>query len=393
MVMEEYRSRKRPFNARASEEDGGIANDGADGTGNVVDLVTEEKMMMPPNPKRTHANANVEGCFDNNINTTPSIQQTGTANACDDSDCDSDGGEDEEIPVIRDLQKSLEYLVSERNIESVYNNGNGRQCQQQQQKEIIHPTITGTNQHNHQHDDEQLNKIPNLVNRILLEHYYSSNYNNHAPVIDANNNNGCTSNTNHANPNSNMLSRTQHDKMTQLLIAVIVEFAEPYYAKMTRYRQQERRRLLLLQQQQQQKEGEQKKKKKREKKQHHQQQQQQQQQQGQSNNTPSQDNIVSSLIKFDERAASWATSCLKQLLLQPPPILPSSSSMPNFNTVIGYGDTIRANNDHENNPHIPELDALLAASGSHDGMKMEEQIQNALIYGVHGRRLLKSMGM
>ena len=51
-------------------------------------------------------------------------------------------------------------------------------------------------------------------------------------------------------------------------------------------------------------------------------------------------------------------------------------------------------NDHLDDGHIiPELDALLSASGEHDGMKMEECIQSALLQGLQSRRLLQHMGI
>ena len=43
--------------------------------------------------------------------------------------------------------------------------------------------------------------------------------------------------------------------------------------------------------------------------------------------------------------------------------------------------------------HIPELDALLAATGPHDGLEAEERMQNALMHGLQSRRLLQSIGM
>ena len=69
---------------------------------------------------------------------------------------------------------------------------------------------------------------------------------------------------------------------------------------------------------------------------------------------------------------------------------PSSSSTVNI-TNKNCEDTI---DDPVYDGHmIPELDALLSASGEHDGMEMEECMQSALLQGLQGRRLLQSMGL
>ena len=74
----------------------------------------------------------------------------------------SDDGDD--ISEIVDLQKALEYLVSERDIEKIYN-------------DIISTshssnTTAKSDKEKNTNDDEQLNMmIPNLVNRILMECY------------------------------------------------------------------------------------------------------------------------------------------------------------------------------------------------------------------------------
>ena len=47
------------------------------------------------------------------------------------------------------------------------------------------------------------------------------------------------------------------------------------------------------------------------------------------------------------------------------------------------------NNNNNNDYTIPELDALLAASGPHDGITMQERIHCALMNGLNGRRLLR----
>jgi hypothetical protein len=108
----------------------------------------------------------------------------------------------------------------------------------------------------------------------------------------------------------------------------------------------------------------------------------------QSSGTVPQDECTSSSFGFDERAISWATSCIKQLLQLTSPItLPNTSSTTvnqlNNDTMNGYLD----------DGHIPELDALLSASGEHDGTKMEECMQSALLQGFQNRRILQHMGI
>jgi hypothetical protein len=85
-------------------------------------------------------------------------------------------------------------------------------------------------------------------------------------------------------------------------------------------------------------------------------------------------------VKFDNRAVAWATSCIHQLLQQP-----QQSVGVDFTT----GDKMNSNNNDDDDYAIPELDALLAASGPHDGISMQERIQCALMNGLNSRRLLR----
>ena len=266
-------------------------------------------------------------------------------------DC-SDTDEYECIPEILDLQKALEYLVSERDIEHTYNNYNYGDKQTQHTTQSHTTTATDTNDYDTGASNEQLYMIPNLVNRIIMEHYSSTNHK-------------------HNNTDAkNYMSRKQRDKMTKLLIAVIVEFAEPYFVRMAQYKKLERDKLLLVQQQKKQMQTSEKKMTKKK-----------------LQSTGTKDDKTSSLFEFAERAISWATSCIKQLLQTP-----SSSSTFNITNKKG-GDTPL--NDHLDDGHmmIPELDALLSASGEHDGMEMEECMQSALLQGLQGRRLLQRMGI
>jgi hypothetical protein len=85
-------------------------------------------------------------------------------------------------------------------------------------------------------------------------------------------------------------------------------------------------------------------------------------------------------VKFDNRAVAWATSCIHQLLQQP-----QQSVGVDFTT----GDKMNSNNNDDDDYAIPELDALLAASGPHDGLPMQERIQCALMNGLNSHRLLR----
>ena len=98
---------------------------------------------------------------------------------------------------------------------------------------------------------------------------------------------------------------------------------------------------------------------------------------------------------FDERAISWATSCIKQLLQTPSPTLPPPNMSNNTVKQLNKSGKDTPLNNHLDDGHmmIPELDALLSASGEHDGMEMEECIQSALLQGLQCHRLLQHMGI
>ncbi|KAL7426256.1 hypothetical protein ACHAXH_000284 [Discostella pseudostelligera] len=78
--------------------------------------------------------------------------------------------------------------------------------------------------------DKLLYLVPNLVNRILMEHY-SPNY------------------LHGLQQSKPLVSRKQKEKMNQLMLAVIVEFSEPYFAQVVRHRRQLQKEQLLFQQQ------------------------------------------------------------------------------------------------------------------------------------------------
>ena len=274
----------------------------------------------------------------------------------DDSNCSDDSSSDneEDIPEIVDLQKALEYLVSERDIEKIYNGiistSHSNAEQQQSDKE------------NTNDDDEQLNMmIPNLVNRILIECY------SHQPPTITNQ---------HINDTScaqKDISRKQRHKLTQLLLAVIVEFAEPHFVRVARYKDQERARKI------------QQKKQKTEMK------------DDEMNNKKSalpKDDTSDQSLEFDERAISLATSSIKQLIEYPGSAVTSSTSD------LGSSNVDNNINETENDQqmsledhHIPELDALLASTGKHDAMEMEQDFQRAILQGLQSRLLLQHMGI
>jgi hypothetical protein len=162
--------------------------------------------------------------------------------------------------------------------------------------------------------------------------------------------------------------------MNQLLLAVIVEFSEPYFARIVRHRREQAQTKELLTQQQSN--GEKKKKRSR----------------TNLDNPPLQSNSQGMASHFDERAVSWATACIDQLIRPPTASYVSSNSNRN-------NGNVRCNNERSHtyhrvdNYHIPELDALLAASGPHDGLEAEERMQSALMHSLQSRRMLRSNGM
>jgi len=282
------------------------------------------------------------------------------SNYCDDiqdqSSCNDDSSDDDEedLSEIVDLQKALEYLVSERDIEKIYNgiistshSSNAEQQQSDKEK-------------NTNNDDEQLNMIPNLVNRILMECYSQQ-------PLTTNQNNNDTSCA------QKDITRKQRHKLTQLLLAVIVEFAEPYFVKVAKYKDQERARKI---QQQKKQKMEMKADAEMNKKQSAQ---------------PKEDNTSPSL-EFDERAISWATSCIKQLIEYPGSSISSSSS--GLDSLFGDDDNADENDQQMSleDHHIPELDALLAATGKHDAMEMEQDFQRAILQGLQSRLLHMGIG-
>lgn len=249
--------------------------------------------------------------------------------------------EEENLTEIKDLQNALEYLISDKRQSCLTNNNDD------QEKPKGSSATSATAQHSNtagvDANDETLCQIPNLVNRILVEHYSSLPPGQSHKRRD--------------------ISYSARKKMTQLIIAVIVEFAEPYFVRKIGRRQEERLKLLV------QDKGEQEPQEKKSKR----------------RKGVEEDNaVVSSTLRFEDRAVSWATQCLK-LLLQPS--LSPSQEVQNANNNINNN---KSGESVKNDLHIPELDALLAATGSNDGYEMEQRIQQSLLLGVQARSMFMS---
>lgn len=234
-----------------------------------------------------------------------------------------------EMIEIVDLRRALECLITRRGVEEVLCN----------KLETSPQDVSGRLL-----EDEELIAIPNLVNRVLLEHYSSNSTTNGGPRVENRN-----------------WTKHQKSTVTQLLLAVIIEFSEPYFIRMTLREEQER--LLLL---------------------HQQRNNENKMTTMTTNNNGASKQNCSSLdkdVKFDKRAVAWATSCIHQLLQQP-----QKSVVVDLSKTTGDKNS----NDDDNDDYvINELDALLAASGTHDGKPMQERIQCALMNGLNGRRLLR----
>ena len=289
-------------------------------------------------------------------------------------------------------------------------------------------------------DASEMTRIPNLVNRILMEHYspsaLSPTYYKKLPckrrrIPPTSSKNGTTAanssfgmdndNSIHIPP-KNALSNVQYtanndvtdkkrkekEEMTLLLTAVIVEFAQPHFVNVTRFKEQQKEHQRQQEEESKRKESIQSSKSakltsppkvpstKR----------------NATLNSPTKvldsTNRKSPSLEFDERAITWATQCLKRLLQ---PSIPSLRSLPpstsvSMQTPFGSSDTMKNANTSNNNVdnfansnniskkqqqeiHIPELDALLSATGSNDdGMEMEYKLQCALLGGLQGRRMI-----
>ena len=108
--------------------------------------------------------------------------------------------------------------------------------------------------------------------------------------------------------------------MTQLLVAVIVEFAEPHFVRTSKLQSNKPK--------------------------------------AKSKTEDSKSNPSVHSIEYSKRATVWATTCLSRLLKM----------------TISTDESI----------HIPELDALLGATGEVDAMQFEEMMQQSLLCGMMG---------
>jgi len=85
------------------------------------------------------------------------------------------------------------------------------------------------------------------------------------------------------------------------------------------------------------------------------------------------------------------------LIEYPGPAFPSSAS--GLDGLFGDNNNAEGISENENDQqmsledhHIPELDALLAATGKHDAMEMEQDFQRAILQGLQSRLLHMGIG-
>ena len=254
---------------------------------------------------------------------------------------DSDIADDEhDISEIKELQVALEYLISDERRQS-YSSINDEAT-----STTTSSSTTTTEQHHVKSgvdaEDETLCMIPNLVNRVLTEHY--------SPRLSS------------QTYKRRDISYSRSEKMTQLLIAVIVEFAEPYFVRITKRRDEERKIQLHNKEQNSQMERTKKRA-------------------GKKRKVAEDENKMQSSSKkvgFEDRAVSWATNCLKVLL------------QPSLSASKDSDKTEQEKNALDDDLHIPELDAFLAATGATDGNEMEKRMQQALLLGMHARSMFMS---
>ena len=160
---------------------------------------------------------------------------------------------------------------------------------------------------------ENENAIPNLINNILKEHYPTTKEKDASAL---------------RGDKSTAMTINQKTLLTQLLIAVTTEFAEPHFVRS------------CLQQQLSQHTSSKKIKT------------------AQTSTPPvksSPQSNCSSSIEFSKKAIAWTSSCLSRM--------------------VTSGST-----------HIAKLDGLLAATGENDGAKFEETMQQSLLCGLMGAR-------
>ena len=260
---------------------------------------------------------------------------SGSVAAADGGPADGPAGADEEDgpEEVRELRNALRMLVYERDVVSIYNGGppaeprggtdedDGWAPTEGPRRDRTGPAGPGPGGRGT--SDAGLNSIPGLVNRVIEEHYAGTERRARPPPA-------------------------RDGTMTELLLAVIVEFAEPHLARAARRRLAGRgggeggrsggRRG-----------GDPARKRRR--------------------NGDDDGDDGGALSSYDERAVSWSESCLRQVLRSG-----------------GGGDGGRRR------WAIPELDALLGATGVHDGAAMDDDVREAVLLGFRAQRSLSGSG-
>jgi hypothetical protein len=217
-------------------------------------------------------------------------------------------------------------------------------------------------------DRRRLYGIPNLVNRVLMEHFTA--YNHHH------------SHSHHGTRGKEGLTTEQRETLTQLLLAVIVEFAEPHFVNVTLHRERERERRTMSRSSVQLRRKDDR--------------------DGKETTTsggirsprgtgegkvppPSTTTRMGGNrhTEFDDRAVSWATSCISQLI-GPPGVRRGGDEERD-----DYRDRRSSTGGDDDDYAIPALDALLAASGPHDGLLMEKRMRSELMHSLRDRRMLQ----
>ena len=256
---------------------------------------------------------------------------SGSGAAADDGSSEGDrpAGVDEEDDTqeVRELRNALRMLVYERDVDSINNGGPSSREGEAGKNDGQANGRTGTEPEREGRGTSAttLNSIPGLVNRVIEEHYTEGT----------------------ARHEAGRPSPRQDGTMTELLLAVIVEFAEPHLARAAR------RRLVGSAHEAEggrssgRREGASARKRRR-----------------RNENDGGGDEGAST--SYDERAVSWTESCVRQVL-----------------RAGGGGD-----DGGRCSAVIPELDALLGATGEHDGAAMDDDVREAVLLGYRAHRSL-----
>ena len=252
------------------------------------------------------------------------------------------GDDRDDVDEIVELRRALEYLVSDADDDG-RRRGSIDQVSSRRPNGVAAKVVEPDREKTRH--EQQRYMIPNLVNRVLMEHYSTNHRRETSQDPDA---------------HARNMTIQQTETLTTLLLAVIVEYAEPHFVRVALHRERERKKLLLSQQQKKTRQDRKK----------------------MPRSTAENAHCrAEEYSDFDDRAVSWATTCIHQL------IKPPASSSPKIGNESD--DCYRSGDGY----NIPALDALLAASGPHDGMALEKRMQSALVDGLQGRRLLQIIGL